>query len=139
MRTILITLSTLCIYLQSCISDSVPNYVGVYKLYVAESKLGMYKHVDSIQDLTLTINADSTFQLSKDVPFIRTQKGRWTVQYITTIDNPPFYRCSLIYNDHDRNDRLLPWDEGPNQVYINYPVCKEGHTQVELLRFLRVH
>lgn len=52
--------------------------LGVYILDINKTKLGVYSK-DSIiyKNLSITLNADSTFNMNMKVPFIRDSVGRW--------------------------------------------------------------
>ena len=124
----------LCLLMLAC-RDSPPQYVGVYQLDVNASKLGKY---DTIRDLKLTIKKDSTFEFSKDVPFIVSTRGTWEMKYVRPIDLPPSYDVRLFYSESLRSIALVPFDDGVFQFLINYPSPKDSQQQVELLNFKRV-
>lgn len=128
----------LFVFMQSCQNTTVPQYVGVYQIDVVQSKLGQYENVDSIQDLQMTIKADSTFEFSKDAPFIYSKKGTWKLEYTEPIDLPPFYKCIFDFVGNPRQEVLRPMDEDITECYFNSPVSKGDYKQVELLRFKRV-
>lgn len=140
MRMNIIVTIILFVCIQSCKSiPIIPQYIGIYQIDLTHSKLGQYENVDSIQNLQLTIKADSTFEFSKDVPFIYSKNGTWKLEYIAPIDLPPFYRCSFNYGGNNREDDLLPIDENITGCYLKYPLSKGNQEQqVELLVFKRI-
>lgn len=140
MRMNIIVTIILLVCMQSCKTILViPQYVGVYQISLTKSKLGEYEHVDSIRNLQLIIKNDSTFEFSKDVPFIYRKSGTWRLEYTAPIDLPPFYRCSLNYGENNREDDLLPIDENITGCYLKYPLSKgDQEQQVELLQFTRI-
>jgi hypothetical protein len=129
--------AALCAYLQSCTTVKTPQYVGLYQLNLAASKLGKYAAIDSIQYLKLSIRDDSTFEFSRDVPFLL-QKGTWIMRHFEPIDHPPLDKCFLNYGEKHREDVVIPIDEGINEFFINSPVAKDSQEQVEVLQFKRV-
>lgn len=130
----------LFVCVQSCKSTPlIPQYVGIYKIDITNSKLGQYEYIDSIRDLQLIIKADSSFEFSRDVPFIFNKNGTWKLKYTAPIDLPPFYRCSFNYGGNNREDDLLPIDENITGCYLKYPLSKgDQEQQVELLQFTRI-
>ena len=139
MRMNVIVAIILFVCMQSCTHTTpVPQYVGVYQIDVAQSKLGEYANVDSIQNLQMTIKADSTFEFSKDVPFLSSKNGKWKLEYTEPIDLPPFYKCIFDFVGNPRQEVLRPMDEDIRGCYFNSPVSKGDYKQVELLRFKRI-
>lgn len=141
MRMNVIITMILATYIQSCNIPSVPQYVGVYQIDLTHSKLGQYEDVDSIRDLLLTIKADSTFEFSKDVPFLFCKNGTWKLEYKKPIDLPPFYKCYFDFEENPREEVLRPMKEDGEVIiecYFNSPVSKGDYEQVELLVFKRV-
>lgn len=124
----------LCLLMLAC-RDSPPQYVGVYQLDVTASKLGKY---DTIRDLKLTIKKDSTFEFSKDVPFIVSTRGTWEMKFVWPIDVPPYYDVRLFYSESPASDQLVPFDYGVFQFRISSPSPKDSQQQAELLNFKRV-
>jgi hypothetical protein len=120
--------------MQAC-RESPPQYVGVYQLDVTASKLGKY---DTIKDLKLTIKKDSTFEFSKDVPFIVSTRGTWEMKYVRPLDLPPSYDVRLFYSESHGSNALVPFDEGVFQFRIDYPPPKLSQQQAEVLNFKRV-
>lgn len=140
MRINIIITIMLFVCVQSCKSTPlIPQYVGIYKIDITNSKLGQYEYIDSIRDLQLIIKADSSFEFSRDVPFIFNKNGTWKLKYTAPIDLPPFYRCSFNYGGNNREDDLLPIDENITGCYLKYPLSKgDQEQQVELLQFTRI-
>lgn len=139
MRMNVIVAIILFVCMQSCKTTTpIPQYVGVYQIDVVQSKLGQYENVDSIRDLQLVIKADSTFEFSKDVPFILSKNGTWKLQYTAPIDLPPSYECHFDFGEISRRHILRPMDEDITECYFNSPVPKGDYKQVELLRFTRI-
>lgn len=138
MRIKAMTFTVLCMYMLSCTTTSSPQYVGVYQIDLVESKLGTYAMIDSIRDLKLFIRKDSTFYFSKDVPFVFQQSGVWKMHHFEAIDHPPKDECYLYYGEDNREDVLMPKDDGVVEFFINTPLSKENQTQVELLHFKRI-
>jgi len=144
MRMNIIVTIILLVCMQSCKTILViPQYVGVYQISLTKSKLGEYEHVDSIRNLQLIIKNDSTFEFSKDVPFIYSKSGTWKLEYTAPIDLPPFYKCYFDFIGNPREEVLRPMimvkdEEMIIECYFNSPVSKDAYKQVELLVFKRV-
>jgi len=129
----------LFVCMQSCKGTThIPKYVGIYQIDVAQSKLGHYQDVDSVRDLQMIIKADSTFEFSKDVPFLFSKNGTWKLQYTQPIDLPPFYKCYFDFVNNPREEILRPMDDDIMGCYFNSPVSKGNFPQVELLQFKRI-
>lgn len=125
-------------YLQSCTTIKVPKYVGEYQLDLINSKLGNYAIIDSIKDLKLTISKDSTFHFSKNAPFIFRQNGTWRMHRFEALDHPPKDECYFNYGGNNREDLLVPMDDGVLAFFFNFPLSKEDYEQVQLLQFKRI-
>lgn len=124
-------------------SIPIPQYVGVYQISLTKSNLGEYEYIDSIRDLQLIIKDDSSFEFSRDVPFIYSKSGTWRLEYTAPIDLPPFYKCIFDFEGSRRRHILRPMAISRDEkviieCYFNGPVSKDDYKQVELLQFTRI-
>jgi hypothetical protein len=68
-------------------SKMASSYIGVFQIDLGKSELGVYeKDTTTFKTLNLTISSDGSFVFSIDVPFIRSQKGKWKIKSIDGID-----------------------------------------------------
>lgn len=76
-----------CEFGQNSLEKRTSPYVGIYKIDLSKSILGVYeKDTLRFKNLTLTIKPDKSFSFSKDIPFIRSQKGIWALRSIDGIE-----------------------------------------------------
>jgi hypothetical protein len=103
--------------------------VGVYMINPVKSDLSRYD-IDQIKNLTVTLNEDNTFKLSKEIPFIISNHGTWDYE-----DDGDIGITKL--NLKDNNTIYIVVDD--SILIMDNPLPKENYPQVKTLHWSRVY
>lgn len=112
------------------------NYTGRYILDHEESDLDIYKDSTQYHQLVLEINADSTYEFSKEVPFIKEKKGRYGCEVRTGLIYDRYYECFLV--DEQTGSKETIMDESNISISFRSLVTKEEDKQIVKLCFRKI-
>ncbi len=112
------------------------NYTGRYILDLEESDLGIYKDSTQYHQLVLEIQADSTYEFSKKVPFIKAKKGRYGCEVLIGLIYDRYYECFLV--DEQTGSKETIMDESNISISFRSLVTKEEDKQIIKLCFRKI-
>jgi hypothetical protein len=121
-------------------NENFQKQIGVYKLDVYKTDLGVYRKDSSIyKELILTFKEDGTFSFNMKVPFINDSIGKWKASGSSIDEWNNLYFNSWDYGKGNSGEQFTQCCDVDTTFYINSATPQIGEKGIQEIYFKKLN